>query len=198
MHDERSNAPIADVGLVLEGTYPYVMGGVSAWVHQIITGLPDITFSILYIGAKREPDAKRNYELPKNVVAIEEVYLHEPLTKKEQRPAACRSNCGPCSTNSSATSTSGVGIRNGSIISGPSWTASTTRRRPSPSAISSGTANRGRSSPTYTIGSAPMSHSSTSSGPHDSCTCLCGTSGVRVIGFRPRRCTTASPPATRG
>ena len=86
MHDERSNAPIADVGLVLEGTYPYVMGGVSAWVHQIITGLPDITFSILYIGAKREPDAKRNYELPKNVVAIEEVYLHEPLTKKEQRP----------------------------------------------------------------------------------------------------------------
>lgn len=87
MREGGTDAPVADVGLILEGTYPYVMGGVSAWVHQIIEGLPDVTFSILYIGAKHEPDAKRNYELPKNVIAIEEVYLHEPLTKAEQKPA---------------------------------------------------------------------------------------------------------------
>lgn len=41
-------APIADVGLLLEGTYPYVSGGVSSWVHQIINGFPDLTFALLF------------------------------------------------------------------------------------------------------------------------------------------------------
>ena len=36
----------ADIGLLLEGTYPYIRGGVSSWVHQIISGLPDIRFAI--------------------------------------------------------------------------------------------------------------------------------------------------------
>ena len=34
--------PVADVGLLLEGTYPYVSGGVSSWVHQIINGFPRV------------------------------------------------------------------------------------------------------------------------------------------------------------
>ena len=31
--------PKADIALLLEGTYPFIRGGVSSWVHQIITGL---------------------------------------------------------------------------------------------------------------------------------------------------------------
>jgi glycosyltransferase involved in cell wall biosynthesis len=78
---------VADVGLVLEGTYPYVLGGVSAWVDQIIRGLPEVTFSILYIGAKPDPDAKQFYELPGNVICLKEIFLHQELDRKEQKPA---------------------------------------------------------------------------------------------------------------
>ena len=77
--------PIADVTLFLEGTYPYVLGGVSAWVHQIITGLPELKFSLCYIGAKHDPKAKQHYKLPENVIALKEIYLHNELSKREQK-----------------------------------------------------------------------------------------------------------------
>ena len=32
---------MSDVALVVEGSYPYVTGGVSAWTQQLIEGLPD-------------------------------------------------------------------------------------------------------------------------------------------------------------
>lgn len=86
MPESRPHSVTADVCLLLEGTYPYVLGGVSAWVHQIITGLPDVTFSIFYIGAAPDPDAKRHYDIPSNVVEIREVYLHEKLSRKELKP----------------------------------------------------------------------------------------------------------------
>ena len=41
---------VADVCLLLEGTYPFVRGGVSSWVHQIISSLPEFKFSILFLG----------------------------------------------------------------------------------------------------------------------------------------------------
>ena len=66
-----------DVCLILEGTYPYVSGGVSTWVHQIITAYPDLTFSIFFLGAQKDPAAKYKYELPKNVKHIEEVFLFD-------------------------------------------------------------------------------------------------------------------------
>jgi polysaccharide biosynthesis protein PelF len=77
--------PVADVTLFLEGTYPYVLGGVSSWVQQIITGLPELKFSLLYIGAKQDPKARQHYKLPENVVSLKEVYLHTELSKREQR-----------------------------------------------------------------------------------------------------------------
>lgn len=69
--------PVADICLVLEGTYPYVSGGVSTWVHQIINMFPEWTFAIFYLGAQRDPKAKYKYELPKNVLKVEEVYLFD-------------------------------------------------------------------------------------------------------------------------
>jgi len=77
--------PVADVTLFLEGTYPYVLGGVSSWVQQIITGLPELKFSLLYIGAKQDPKAKQHYKLPDNVISLKEVYLHTELSRREQR-----------------------------------------------------------------------------------------------------------------
>ena len=85
MQPAAKNEPVADVTLFLEGTYPYVLGGVSSWVHQIITGLPELKFSLFYIGAKPDPQAKQHYKLPPNVITLREVYLHQELSKREQK-----------------------------------------------------------------------------------------------------------------
>lgn len=65
-----------DVCLVLEGTYPYVSGGVSSWVHDIIRGLPELRFHIMALLPNREM-SKHVYQLPENVVGIDNVYLQE-------------------------------------------------------------------------------------------------------------------------
>ena len=64
------STPLADVCLVLEGTYPYVGGGVSSWVHQLIEGLPELSFSLLLISPDRKTAQTRRYQLPPNVVAF--------------------------------------------------------------------------------------------------------------------------------
>lgn len=71
--------PSADVLLVLEGTYPYVRGGVSSWVHQLISGLPEFSFSLLFIGGNPKSYGERLYSLPDNVVGLDEYYLSKPL-----------------------------------------------------------------------------------------------------------------------
>src|SRR5258705_11993842 len=62
--------PPADVCLVLEGTYPYVQGGVSAWAHDLIRGLPHLRFAIVHIGPEKGAYQRRHYELPENVVTL--------------------------------------------------------------------------------------------------------------------------------
>ncbi|WP_282874763.1 GT4 family glycosyltransferase PelF [Pseudomonas peli] len=68
-------APIADICLLLEGTWPYVRGGVSSWVNQLILGLPELTFSVFFIGGQSGAYGKRQYAIPANVVHIEEHFL---------------------------------------------------------------------------------------------------------------------------
>jgi len=75
----------ADVALLLEGTYPYVRGGVSAWVHHLVRGLPELTFSIVFIGGSRERRGDRAYELPPNVVHLEEHFLETPRVSEAPR-----------------------------------------------------------------------------------------------------------------
>lgn len=64
-----------DVCLLLEGTYPYIRGGVSSWVHQIISGLPQYNFYLVFIGGTRSAYSKMHYELPSNVVGMETHFL---------------------------------------------------------------------------------------------------------------------------
>ena len=47
--------PHADVVLVLEGTYPYAIGGVSTWVHGLVEALPDVSFGIVHLYAGDAP-----------------------------------------------------------------------------------------------------------------------------------------------
>ena len=64
-----------DVLFIAEGTYPFVRGGVSTWIHQIITGMKDLNFGIIFIGSRKEDYGKLKYELPPNLVFLENLYL---------------------------------------------------------------------------------------------------------------------------
>ena len=69
-------AASADIALLLEGTFPYVRGGVSSWVDQMIRAFPDKTFAIVFIGSREEDYDGALYELPENVVHFETHYLY--------------------------------------------------------------------------------------------------------------------------
>jgi glycosyltransferase involved in cell wall biosynthesis len=74
------NPAVADVCLILEGTYPFVQGGVSSWVHHLIRGLPDLTFTLLHIGATALDRHEMKYDLPPNVLDLQRVFLQDGAT----------------------------------------------------------------------------------------------------------------------
>jgi glycosyltransferase involved in cell wall biosynthesis len=76
--EPRAQARQADIGLLLEGTFPYVSGGVSSWVNQMIRGFPDISFAVVFIGSLEAEYGEAKYELPDNVVHFERHYLYAP------------------------------------------------------------------------------------------------------------------------
>ena len=80
------NIPEADVCLILEGTYPFVTGGVSSWVHELIEGMPDLTFSLMHISASRALAQESRYELPPNVVSFVECFVHDPAIHDDRCP----------------------------------------------------------------------------------------------------------------
>ena len=69
--------------LILEGCYPYINGGVSTWMHQYITEMPEHEFVLWVIGAKAEDKDKFVYTLPPNVVAVQQVFLDDALRVKD-------------------------------------------------------------------------------------------------------------------
>jgi len=84
-------SPVADVCLILEGTYPYVTGGVSAWIHQLVNALPERRFAIFHISATSGETHEPRYSLPPNVVSLVDVGIHggdEPPTRSETLPPA--------------------------------------------------------------------------------------------------------------
>ena len=65
--------------LVLEGSYPYVHGGVSTWMHNYIKGMPDRAFCLWVIGANTEQKGKFVYDILENVTSVTEVFLDDAL-----------------------------------------------------------------------------------------------------------------------
>lgn len=63
--------------LILEGCYPYVRGGVSAWTNDLIKSMSSHEFVLWVIGAQHEKRGKFVYQIPQNVVEINEVFLDE-------------------------------------------------------------------------------------------------------------------------
>ena len=70
------------IRLLLEGSYPHVTGGVSTWAQMLIKNLKEHQFLIYAIGAEEKYRGAYKYNLPENVIAVNEVFLDEMLKGK--------------------------------------------------------------------------------------------------------------------
>ncbi|PQV45024.1 GT4 family glycosyltransferase PelF [Paraburkholderia sp. BL21I4N1] len=78
----------ADVCLLLEGTFPFVRGGVSSWVNEMIRSYPATRFAIVFIGSRLQDYSGVAYALPDNVVHIETHFLYESERADLPQPRA--------------------------------------------------------------------------------------------------------------
>jgi len=74
-----------DVCLIVEGAYPFISGGVSSWLHALIRNLPDVTFALVHISDKPDPDRKPKYVLPPNVRTFHEIFIHDVAEQVHRR-----------------------------------------------------------------------------------------------------------------
>ena len=84
MSDSQKAEKEYDVCLLLEGTYPFVSGGVSSWIHNLITGMPELTFTSVCILASSKEKAEYRYDVPDNFVDPQVIYLHDPIEIKRK------------------------------------------------------------------------------------------------------------------
>ncbi len=67
----------ADICLILEGTYPYVSGGVAGWAHDLVKAHKERSFTLVCILPPDEKNPKQKYELPENIVGVKNLWLQE-------------------------------------------------------------------------------------------------------------------------
>jgi len=67
------------VCLIAEGSYPYITGGVSSWINQLIRGTPNVYFKVLSIMPSKKEGLKYKYLYPDNLMEIKTIYLDEYL-----------------------------------------------------------------------------------------------------------------------
>ncbi len=72
---------MVDVLLIAEGTYPYIRGGVSSWIDELLNGLKEFKFGVIFLGGKREDYEEIQYEFPSNLVYYSEIFLFDKLRK---------------------------------------------------------------------------------------------------------------------
>lgn len=65
---------MAVICIICEGAYPYVVGGVSSWVHDLIGSNPEHQFKLLCI-IPNEEFAVQKYKLHQNVIELENILL---------------------------------------------------------------------------------------------------------------------------
>ena len=63
--------------IIAEGCYPYVVGGVSGWINNLIASFPNHEFIMLAIVSDRSISGKFKYTLPNNMTEVYEVYLND-------------------------------------------------------------------------------------------------------------------------
>jgi len=68
--------------VIAEGSYPYITGGVSAWIQDIISGLSNYNFIILAISAEED---EPKYKFPPNVIGLVNKLLTAPVEKPKKK-----------------------------------------------------------------------------------------------------------------
>lgn len=58
-HYSDPEYPDVDVAIIMESTYPYLKGGVSAVVHDIVCENPDLTYGIIHIAWDKNSPPRR-------------------------------------------------------------------------------------------------------------------------------------------
>ncbi len=67
----------SDICLVVEGSYPYVTGGVSSWLQWLMEKMKEFTFSIVALIPEEKKHEERKYSFPDNVVSYQEFVLFD-------------------------------------------------------------------------------------------------------------------------
>jgi polysaccharide biosynthesis protein PelF len=67
-------AGMADVCLIVEGGYPYVLGGVASWSDALMRASPDLTFHVIAISISSQP-RRPSFVLPDNVLGVTDILL---------------------------------------------------------------------------------------------------------------------------
>ncbi|MFN3691970.1 MAG: GT4 family glycosyltransferase PelF, partial [Fervidobacterium sp.] len=62
------------VCIVVEGTYPYITGGVSSWIQMLIENMPEVEFDVVHLAPWRWTRSF-SYKLPKNLKTLHEYLL---------------------------------------------------------------------------------------------------------------------------
>ncbi len=72
-----------DVCFLLEGSYPFVAGGVSTWVHNLILALPELRFTAVCLVPKTKGLGAPKYDLPDNFdYMVLPLFDDDPLYKR--------------------------------------------------------------------------------------------------------------------
>jgi len=73
---DRAKLRETDVCLIVEGCYPYISGGVSAWIDWLMRRQTDISFSIVTLWPKPTQQSA-SYALPPNAVDLNHLFLQD-------------------------------------------------------------------------------------------------------------------------
>ncbi|MBA2651878.1 MAG: GT4 family glycosyltransferase PelF [Tatlockia sp.] len=76
-----------DILIFLEGTYPFERGGVSTWVHEMLTNMPQYEFGIIFLGSYEGEYEEYLYDIPKNVTHLQIIYLFNKSVVAKAIPA---------------------------------------------------------------------------------------------------------------
>lgn len=74
-HYSDPEYPDVDVAIIMESTYPYLKGGVSAVVHDIVCENPDLTYGIIHIAWDKNSPHEDLYGMPENVKWVKVLLL---------------------------------------------------------------------------------------------------------------------------
>ncbi|MEE8324626.1 MAG: GT4 family glycosyltransferase PelF [Candidatus Humimicrobiaceae bacterium] len=68
--------------MLFEGSYPHVTGGVSTWAQILIKNISHHKFFLYTISAESSFQGKFKYELPDNIISVQEIFLDKILEGK--------------------------------------------------------------------------------------------------------------------